>query len=403
MRTDVRRLLLAAALPLCAALAAEAADIRVETPAGPLIITTRDDDVVVTVRAGGKQIEVDDAKTGQKLTLVDGKLHQKPTPDSTVVTSQFSLKRGEKVVAEVRPEAQALNLPPAVEPVAPGTYYEAVTTYQYDADTKTYTPITRYIARNWVAAPALVPAVGLPPQSDEPRQIADSPTADFSKFETEEALQTYANTVEATKDDAKIVAVMKEYVRRYPEGSSATLAQRKIGLAYWRLAKEEDSCGRREDGPGAQAHFALKKKYLEESRTAFSAAEQTYLARAVNGEKLSDRDFEHLKQAAFWGADCDFWLGQYDEANRRYAALAVRYRDCPEELIAESQQFNCLNHLRRSSDAEALLGLMKRRIEAVRFKEGDDLPALHKKGYWENWLVEASVQIRADVPPTTTY
>jgi hypothetical protein len=408
MRTTATRLLLTIASLATAGLPAWAGDTRVETPAGPLVITTRDDEVTVAVRGGGKQIVLEDTKTGQKLTLIDGQLQQRVSDDSIVMTSQFSLKRGGKVVAEVRLDAPVATFPAASlaadrEPAAPGVTYEAVTTYQYDANTKTYAPITRYIVRNTAAIPAFPPAVVSLGQSDGPKEPGDLPTADFSKYESEEALRTYATTVEATKDDAKVISVLREYLRRYPDSSTATTAQRKMGLAFWRLAREEESCGRRENASGSQAHLARRKKFLEESRAAFDSVEQTYLAQALIGHTLSDPEAQYLKQSAFWGADCDYYLGQYEQANRRYAALVIRYRDNPEELIAESQQLNCLIQLQRDTEAQTLLGHIKRRIGAVKFKTGDDLPATHNKGYWEKWFNEVTPLIRADVLPGTSF
>ena len=190
-----------------------AAEMGVDTPSGPIIITTLDNDVAVTVREGGKQIILEDGKTGKKLVVTEGALHHTISDDLNLTASQFTLKRGDKVLVEVRKAAtNTANIEP---PRTNGNVQQAVVSYHYDAKTGTYTPVTHYFA----VAPS--PAMELPPAAPlapAPQENADQdsdtlPKIDLSRFDSEEALRKHANEVDRAEDYAKAIVVWNEYLR----------------------------------------------------------------------------------------------------------------------------------------------------------------------------------------------
>jgi hypothetical protein len=105
---------------------AGAAVIRIATDYGELELTTQADDVQVIVSQGGKEIDLIDLKSRQKIHLRSGRYELKLAQgkqDLVLSTDRFELKRGDRVIAEVvrKPAApvQTRQEPPADVIVVP--------------------------------------------------------------------------------------------------------------------------------------------------------------------------------------------------------------------------------------------------------------------------------------------
>ena len=147
----------------------------------------------------------------------------------------------------------------------------------------------------------------------------------------------------------------------------------------------------------------MRRTYLGRSLDAFSAAERAWIARLIAGQPLTDAEREYLKQVSFWKADCYFWAADKEEANRHYSGLALRYKDCPEEMIAMSQQWQSLVALYRPTQAQQQLNQMRQRLPAIHFKGGDDARPTSTRDYWDKWLAEAAKSPQIESVPKTAY
>src|SRR5689334_2157099 len=115
------RLFAAAALALTALAAPAAGDTRVDTPSGPLAIKTHDDTVQVTVQQGGRRVLLRDTATKKEFVLDTGAFQLELGEGLKVSADQFTLKRGDKVIAEVLREAPGVTYyaQPATAPAPP--------------------------------------------------------------------------------------------------------------------------------------------------------------------------------------------------------------------------------------------------------------------------------------------
>lgn len=101
--------------------------IRIATDKGELEIKSSDDDVRIVVLRGGREIEIIDLKTTQRIKLRSGLYDLKlvgQTGDLVLSTDKFELKRGARQIVEVRWAAAqsgqelAASKPPELAPVA---------------------------------------------------------------------------------------------------------------------------------------------------------------------------------------------------------------------------------------------------------------------------------------------
>ena len=95
--------------------------------------------------------------------------------------------------------------------------------------------------------------------------------------------------------------------------------------------------------------------------------------------------------AGFWGADCYFWMQTYEEALRRYSALALRYQKQPEGLIALYQIWYCHHfYLREPEKAAGALGRLREAVKAVPEAAFNGTSPTHHRDYWDKKLAEAN-------------
>ena len=97
-----------------------------------------------------------------------------------------------------------------------------------------------------------------------------------------------------------------------------------------------------------------------------------------------------LKEAAYWGVDCYFYMEKYEETVRRYSALALRYQQQPEGLIALHQIWYCQHfYLREPEKAAAALGRLRETFNALPDAAFDGIMLSHRRDYWDKKLAEA--------------
>lgn len=88
-----------------AAVLALVAIFTVATDRGALEIRTYEEDAQVAILKGGREVEIIDTRTGKKVTLRAGRYQLKlagEKGDLELSTDTFTLRRGEKVIVEVR-------------------------------------------------------------------------------------------------------------------------------------------------------------------------------------------------------------------------------------------------------------------------------------------------------------
>jgi hypothetical protein len=343
------RLITAAALVLTALVAPSAADTRVDTPSGPLTVKTHDDAVQVTVQQGGRRVLLRDTATKKEVVLDAGAFQLELGDGLKVSADQFTLKRGDKVIAEVRREA-------------PG--------------------VTDY------ARPATAPAPPCPPPPAAPG-LPGTPEPPLAQRDahSEQELYDRAEALSRSGEHEKAVAAWHELLRLDPDSPSSVYAQMRLGLGYWNIARNEDRHSR--DEANADERRARRQDMLTRARDAFHAVEHALLSARFNGEELSAADARRLQQASFWGAETCFYLGDYEEAARRYAVLERRYAGRPEELLALSQKWHCQVSLGREDQARAAMSRLRERLTEFKDEVFDGSLETRKREFWVKWLTAA--------------
>ncbi|HEY1375879.1 MAG TPA: tetratricopeptide repeat protein [Gemmataceae bacterium] len=192
-------------------------------------------------------------------------------------------------------------------------------------------------------------------------------------------------------------------IAQYPDSPQAPTARRLLGLSYWTEARLKDMALHRGQ-PGETGYLsaderrsyeAKRQEYLRKSAEQYDKAEQTLLERQRRG-RLSEAEAVSLKEVAFFGADCYWYLQRYEECIRRYGTLALRYQGRPEELIALSQVWQSYLYMRQTEKAVAVLKRIREAIDRIPSTAFDGTLPTHTRDYWEKWLKEASKPATAD-------
>ncbi|MFO0808071.1 MAG: hypothetical protein U0746_05570 [Gemmataceae bacterium] len=180
-------------------------------------------------------------------------------------------------------------------------------------------------------------------------------------------------------------------IAEYGDGSPAIRARMMLARCYWfnavlkSRALTNVSLSDEERKQYARQYADNLTKSLEQ----YEKVEMVLSVKQSAGGLTADETV-HYKHAQFWGSDCYFYLRKYDEALRRYQALALRYRQQPEELIALSQVRNIYYE---TNDTEKMATAQSRVREAI-----EKMPEIawsgaaptHQKSFWLKWLDDAT-------------
>jgi RNA polymerase sigma factor (sigma-70 family) len=209
------------------------------------------------------------------------------------------------------------------------------------------------------------------------------------------ALDARADEAYAAKDYEKAISLWRELQQRYPDSPDAFSANLRLGQAYWGVARRAGeqltASGRHDDNELSVA----RRHALMNARDSYQIIELTLIARQLTGRLTVPADEEKLKQASFWGADCDYWSARYEVAGSRYGALSIRYEGKPEEMIALSQMRLCWETLKQSERANTVVAHMRERLGAIKFDTSEGAQAHHKREFWEKMLAELERPIGA--------
>ncbi len=195
-------------------------------------------------------------------------------------------------------------------------------------------------------------------------------------------------------------------IAQYPDGPGAVPARVMLGLCYWNEARMKNRPLERTAAGGPVLTEDERRNYerqrddfLRKAAEQYEKVEEQLLARQRAGGRLSDEEATFLKQASFWGSDCYFWLRKYDEASRRYGALALRYQGRPEELIAMSQTMQTYVYMGQPDKVPGVLKRMREALDRIPEPAFDRRLPTHNRDYWEKWLKAATQPALPTSPP----
>jgi hypothetical protein len=179
-------------------------------------------------------------------------------------------------------------------------------------------------------------------------------------------------------------------LQQYPNSSFAPDAAARLGLVYWTEARAKER-GLKAAGLSADERRTYEQKRIEtmmKSAEQFEKAEEQLLARQRASAELSPEDGRLLRRVSFWSADCYFWLPRYEEAARRYGALALRYQGLPEELIALTQLYSSYLGINQVDKALSVKKRLQEAFDRVPDAAFDGTLETHKRDYWVKILAE---------------
>jgi hypothetical protein len=202
---------------------------------------------------------------------------------------------------------------------------------------------------------------------------------------------------EAVKEELREYGTAAERLRgalaQYPDGPAALRGQILLGVCYWNQAWFKDRALRQASlsEEERQSYRRQMDDFLQKAAEQYERVESKLLARQRAGGRLSAEEEVYLKQASFWGADCYVWLRKYDELVRRYWALAVRYQQRPEELIALSQIWYChAFFLKQPDKAAEVLGRLRATLDKMPEAAFTGNLPTHRRKYWTDWLANVA-------------
>ena len=188
-------------------------------------------------------------------------------------------------------------------------------------------------------------------------------------------------------------AVFKDESRKNP---MVVRAHYYLAKSYYELATIENGnaqLGGDKLAPDTYQH------YLEQYRMYMTKAGQVFdtLAWMLENQpeasnQFADEDKEKVKiEVAFKVAECSFFLGKYDEALKRYEALATKYEKTPDGIGALGGTVRCLASLHRDQD------MIKRLMEIDQGLDVIKDPKIRKE--WHDWVEIASRRPAASSAP----
>jgi TolA-binding protein len=234
-----------------------------------------------------------------------------------------------------------------------------------------------------------------------------APDADLQ----EQALFTWAEAAyyrqSAVKDELREYLTaenrLEGAIKQYPDGPAAVRARHMLGLCYWNDARlksralDRGAAGSPTLSPDERAAYQRQKtEFLRKSAEQYEKVEELMLARERADGRLAAEEAKFLKEAGFWASDCYFWMGNYEEAVRRYGVLALRYQGRPEEMIALSQLWQSYGHMGQPEKVTALVARMQETLPKIPDTAFDGRLDTHRRDFWVNWLREIT---KPPVPP----
>jgi tetratricopeptide (TPR) repeat protein len=188
-------------------------------------------------------------------------------------------------------------------------------------------------------------------------------------------------------------AVFKDESRKNP---MIVRAHYYLAESYYELATIENSNAQQ---GGDKLDPRTYQHYLEQYRMYMTKAGQVFdtLACMLEEQPEASNQFpDELKdkvkiEIPFKAADCSFFLGKYDEALKRYEALATKYEKTLDGLTALGGTVRCLASLHRDQD-------MMKRLQEIE-KGLDVIQDPKTREAWQKWVKIASQRPAASGDP----
>jgi tetratricopeptide (TPR) repeat protein len=143
---------------------------------------------------------------------------------------------------------------------------------------------------------------------------------------------------------------------------------------------------------------AYLKQYAENLQKAadqFQHIEEALTARQ-RAVALTTEEALLLWRSSFSAAHCQFYLSHFEEAIRRYNALAVLYQGQVGELGALSQVFQSYIRLKQPDQARAVLTRMKEAFDKMPESAFVGNETSYQRSFWVQWFLDAEKQFAAD-------
>lgn len=182
-------------------------------------------------------------------------------------------------------------------------------------------------------------------------------------------------------------------LQQYPDSAEAVKARFHLGQCYWFVAWQRSKAL---DGGalGDDERKTYLKQYADNLRKAaeqFEKIESALLARQKSAA-LTPAEITLLWRSSFSSAHCFFYMNQFEEAVRRYSALAIRHQGQVGELGALSQVFQSYVKTKQTEKAQSVIAQMKTAFEKMpetAFSGGEDY---YHRSFWTQWFADAEKQ-----------
>ncbi|VTR98454.1 tetratricopeptide repeat protein [Tuwongella immobilis] len=179
-----------------------------------------------------------------------------------------------------------------------------------------------------------------------------------------------------------------------------TDARHKLARCYWFQASVSAAALKKTTQDLATApeptKSELQKRATEQQTTYFNFLKKTAknfdmvdqaLSQPDRINRLMPEEMTMLRNSAFAAAECHLFLGEYDEAIRRYSALASRYQGQAEQLIALSQVWKLYtNMLRDANGGQRTLDLMRKAFASMSDNAFTGTNEFHQRKFWQDWF-----------------
>ncbi len=216
--------------------------------------------------------------------------------------------------------------------------------------------------------------------------IENNPLMTPEAEEFRQALFELAQLYFRTQRYEEAVAKLEEWTQRYPNDERMGQMLFLMADSYRKSAELLDvqlvSLNPADAVVDASEATAARRQRLSKARLLYDQAIDWYRTHAPAREI----DKLYLRLAHFYRADCQYDLGEYEEAIRLYDIAAFRYQDDPSALAAYVQivNANCaLGRMEQAKTANERAKWLLRRMPPEAFTDGSfAMP----KQYWEQWL-----------------
>jgi tetratricopeptide (TPR) repeat protein len=218
----------------------------------------------------------------------------------------------------------------------------------------------------------------------------------------------YALAAVAYKRQGAVKQELREYgtaiqrllgaLQQYPNSPQAVVARFMLANCYWNeasfkdLALKSGRSGTKDtlSDDERKVYQRQKEEFLQKAAEQYEAVEEQMLARERAGNRLSAPEASSLNHASFMAADCYFWLQKYEEAVRRFGALALRYQQRPDELIALSRLWQTYVWWNKPDQAKATIDRVREALTHIPDAAFDGSHETHRREYWLDWLNRAT-------------